>query len=85
MNVSGASGNYSTVAGANSRLLVEDGPQRLTDRIPDRVATQRNGLPRMGYQPLPADYAYQEYLLAKARQAVSGKTTALGWQIDILG
>lgn len=69
----------------NSRLLVEDGPQRLSERIPEQVATQRNGLPRMGYQSLPADYAYQEYLLARARQAVNGKTTALGWRIDVLG
>lgn len=73
------------IAGANTTYLVEDGPQYVTHRIPDSVGRMKDGTPRMGYQSLPADYAFQEYVLARTAKATGSGITLLGLEVDIYG
>ena len=72
------------VAAMNSRVLVEDGPQVLRPDIPAALGRLRNGTVRMGYQPLPADYAYVEYVQSRVARLSEG-LTFLGFRVDLWG
>ena len=63
-------------------VLVEEGPQILRTDIPDSVGRLRDGTVRMGYQPLPADYAYIEYVQSRIANRSEG-LSFLGHKVDV--
>ena len=66
----------------NTAMLVEEGPQVLRTDIPDSVGRLSDGTVRMGYQPLPADYAYAEYVRSRVANRAEG-LSFLGHEVDV--
>ena len=66
----------------SAAMLVEEGPQILRTDIPDSVGRLRDGTVRMGYQPLPADYAYVEYVRSRVANRDEG-LSFLGREVDV--
>jgi len=76
-------GPVTGISAMNSKALIEEGQQYVTRRIPPQIERLADGTPRMGYESLPADYAYKEYVESQSAQAMAGNVTALGQKIDI--
>ena len=76
-------GSVTGISGMDGKALIEEGRQYVTRRIPPQIERLADGTPRMGYESLPADYAYKEYVEAQSAQAMTGNATALGQKIDI--
>lgn len=72
------------VASTNTRVLVETGPQVMRPDVPASLGRLRSGIVRMGYQPLPADYAYVEYVQSRVARLPEG-LTFLGFKVDLWG